>query len=257
VTGRGGGGIIQPVIQLLRRARLPEPSHLSVLHEGETFRLRVRRSANARRFTLRVSAATGEVSLGVPARASLKAALAFAQGHGGWIAARLARRPERVAFEPSALVPLRGVPHRIVHDETARGVAALTDGEERVLRVGCGPRGIDAALRAFLKREARRDLAAAAALHAGRLGRPVAGIALKDTRSRWGSCSAAGRLNFSWRLVMAPPSVLDYLAAHEAAHLVEMNHSVRFWRVVEGLRPDFREAEAWLRREGAGLHRYG
>ena len=89
------------------------------------------------------------------------------------------------------------------------------------------------------------------------IGRPPARISMRDTRSRWGSCSRAGNLNFSWRLVMAPENVLDYVVAHEVAHLRELNHSARFWTLVDTLCPDVKDARWWLRTHGAALHRYG
>ena len=109
----------------------------------------------------------------------------------------------------------------------------------------------------FLKREARKDIEAAVARHAERLGVSPRRIALRDTASRWGSCSSTGRLNFSWRLILAPPEMLDYLAAHEVAHIVHMNHSPVFWKLTRRLFPETERAEAWLRRHGAGLHRFG
>jgi predicted metal-dependent hydrolase len=109
----------------------------------------------------------------------------------------------------------------------------------------------------FLKREAKRDLEAASRAAAEKLGVRLRRIAIRDQTSRWGSCSAEGVLSYSWRLILAPPFVLDYLAAHEVAHLVEMNHSRRFWRLVERLYPDVARAKAWLDAHGAELHRYG
>src|SRR5690606_32603283 len=111
-------------------------------------------------------------------------------------------------------------------------------------------------LMGWLKALARDRLAAAADRHAATLGRGYRSLVLRDTRSRWGSCAADGRLMFSWRLAMAPPEVLDYVAAHEVAHLAEMNHSPAFWAVVERLMPDHRAPRAWLRAEGAALHRW-
>ena len=109
----------------------------------------------------------------------------------------------------------------------------------------------------FLKREARRDLEAAVARHAEALGVRPRSITIRDTVSRWGSCSTTGALNFSWRIVLAPPDVLDYLAAHEVAHLKEMNHSERFWALVEQLMPGMEAQRDWLRMHGAGLHAVG
>ncbi len=232
---------------------------LEVAHGGITHRVTVKRVATARRFTLRVRSADGAAVLTMPPRASLKTAQAFAERNAAWIGERLGALPGRIPLLPGARVPLRGVEHRVVADPGAlrrvrSGVAA--DGEPLLL---VSPRSADpaAAVLHFLMGEARRDLAAAVARHAAAAGRPVARITLRDTRSRWGSCSSRGALNFSWRLILAPPLVLDYLAAHEVAHLVHMDHSEAFWRVTRGLAPETDAAEAWLKRHGAGLHRYG
>ena len=123
------------------------------------------------------------------------------------------------------------------------------------LLVSGPPEGAPGRARAFLKDAARAALVPAAHGYAEQVGRRAARITLRDTRSRWGSCSSEGALSFSWRLAMAPPEVLDYVAAHEAAHLVEMNHGPRFWALVERLRPDWRESRDWLRRHGGDLHR--
>ncbi|MDJ1158816.1 SprT family zinc-dependent metalloprotease [Chelatococcus sp. SYSU_G07232] len=245
-------------VSLFRRAA-PDPDHISVVHGGELFRVAVRRRAAARRFTLRVSNATGEIVLTLPVGGDLKAATRFVEAHGAWIAARLQRLPERILLRPGDTVPLRGVPHRILHRVGERGpVAAGTDGEGRaVIAVSGEAPHVPRRVRDFLRREAERDLAEAVARHTAALGRRGRAITVRDTTSRWGSCTASGRLNFSWRLILAPPFVLDYLAAHEVAHLAEMNHSHRFWRVVHGLCPRTQEAERWLKRHGAELHRYG
>lgn len=243
-------------VALFRRSR-PDPSHIEVVHEGERYSIALRRRANARRITLRVSSATGEILLTLPERAELAAARAFADAHGGWIRARLARLPGRVALEPGALIPLRDVPHLIVHEPGSPGptrVAADSGGGPTIVVRGGSPGRL---VRSFLEREARADLTAAVRAYAERLGVAPTRLTLRDTTSRWGSCSARGALNFSWRLVLAPPFVLDYLAAHEVAHLREMNHSPRYWRVLRELCPATDEAEAWLKHHGTGLHRYG
>jgi len=240
-------------LALLRR---PDPDEIEITHDGQRLRIALRRRPTARRLTLRVSNATGEAVLTLPPRASLASAQDFAASHGGWIAARLARVPERVAFVPDALVPLRGVPHRIVHG-TGRGTVATTEGSESMIRVACEGPHVARRVREFLQREARRDLTAAVVTYSERLGERPKRITLRDTRSRWGSCTAGGELNFSWRLILAPPVVLDYLVAHEMAHLREMNHSSRFWALARSLCANVDEAERWLKRNGTGLHRYG
>ena len=244
----------------LFRRPAPDPTHLDVAHGPDRYRVSLRRRDSARRLTLRVSGTTGEIVLTLPARTSLAAAQAFADAHGAWIQARLARLPGRVAFEPGALVPLRDVPHRILHQPAPRGWPTRPgmgpDGEPALMVAG--PEAEVAGLvRAFLEQEARADLTVAARRYSERLGVTPTRITIRDTTSRWGSCSARGALNFSWRLILAPPPVLDYLAAHEVAHLREMNHSPRFWRLLREACPATAEAEAWLKRHGTGLHRYG
>lgn len=243
----------------LFRRSLPDPAHLEVQHAGQQFRIALRRRPAARRITLRVSSATGEVMLTLPERVDLAAAQRFADQHGGWIAHRLARVPERVAFADGVTIPLRGVPHRIIRWSSVRGATAATVGPEGepIIAVSGEPPHVARRVRDFLEREARRDLAEAVGRYAEKLGVSVARITVRDTKSRWGSCSAQGCLNFSWRLILAPPLVLDYLAAHEVAHLHEMNHSHRFWRIVKELCPTTLEAEHWLKRHGSGLHRFG
>ncbi len=231
---------------------------IEVVHAGVTHRVAVKRVATARRFTLRVRAANPEAVLTMPPRASLKTALAFAERHAAWIATRLGALPGRIPLSPDAVVPLRGIDHRIVLDRSVLrrvepGMAA--DGTP-LLRVSSRAAEPAVAVHAFLMAEARRDLAAAARRHAAAVGKPIARITVRDTRSRWGSCSSRGTLNFSWRLILAPPFVLDYLAAHEVAHLVHLDHSEAFWRVTRGLAPETDAAETWLKRHGPGLHRY-
>ena len=194
---------------LFRRAA-PDPAHLDVRHGDDTFWVILRRRATARRMTLRVSTATRDIVLTVPEHAELGAAIKFADAHGGWIAARLARVPERVAFVQGALVPVRGVPHRIVHWSSVRGTTSLTVGSagEPIIAVASDAAHVARRVREFLQREARRDLGVAVRHYAEALDVPARRITVRDTKSRWGSCSASGSLNFSWRLILAPAFVL-------------------------------------------------
>jgi predicted metal-dependent hydrolase len=240
--------------------RVPaDPIQIDIHHDGRSFEVALRRRPTAKRITLRVSNATGEVVLTIPERTELKTAQRFAEAHGEWIATRLAKVPKRVDFKPGAMVPLRGVPHRIVHWTNIRGTtqAHLGPKGEPIIAV-CGERPhLARRVRDFLEAEAKRDLAAAVRRHAAKLGVSVKRITVRDTTSRWGSCSATGALSFSWRLILAPPFILDYLAAHEVGHLKELNHSHRFWRVVYELCARTDEAERWLKRHGSELHRFG
>ncbi len=238
--------------------RRPDPDHLEVHHEGALLRIALRRRESARRITLRVSAATGEAVITVPPRMAVSTAQRFVASHAGWIAARLARVPERIAFEPGAEIPIRGEPHRLVLRGPRGGTARLgEEGDGRVLSLACEEAHFARRVRDALMRAARADIDAAVERHAVTLGRRPVRITLRDTRSRWGSCTARGELNFSWRLILAPPMVLDYLVAHEMAHLREMNHSPRFWAVANSLCGHVDAAEAWLKRNGTELHRFG
>jgi predicted metal-dependent hydrolase len=239
--------------------RPSEPQTIEVVFDRSVYPVRLRRHRQARRYTLRIQAATREVILTIPPRGSLKEARDFAQKHGGWIAARLGRLPRAAPFADGTVVPLRGEPHQIVHRHRTRGTVWTetgTDGERHLCVAGHAAH-IDRRIGDFLRREARRDLELASLRFAGELGRIVRRVTVRDQSSRWGSCSATGLLSFSWRLILAPSHILEYLAAHEVAHLVEMNHSAEFWRVVQRLCPDHERAKAWLDVHGADLHRYG
>ena len=144
--------------------------------------------------------------------------------------------------------------HVIRHEPYRRWTGVSGDENGQVLAVSGEAAHLRRRVVDYLKREARRDLEAAVALHAGALSVRPTLMRVRDQRSRWGSCSGDGHLSFSWRLIMAPPFVLNYLAAHEVAHLLEHNHSRRFWRLVEQICPDRHRARAWLRSEGSSLH---
>ncbi|MBB5047655.1 hypothetical protein HNR60_002412 [Rhodopseudomonas rhenobacensis] len=239
--------------------RPAEPQSIAVKFGSQIFAIRLRRHRRARRYTLRIHPSDREAILTMPPRGTLVDAKEFAQRHGAWIAARLGRLPKAAPFHPGTLLPLRGVDHKIVHRAGVRGTvwAETRDSGERILCVAGEPEHIDRRVHDFLKREARRDLAKAAQHYADLLGVKVTRISIRDQSSRWGSCTSAGSLSFSWRLILAPPYVLDYLAAHEVGHLVEMNHSTKFWRVVGKVCPQMERAKKWLDGFGNDLHRYG
>jgi predicted metal-dependent hydrolase len=229
-----------------------------IVHDGASYQVRIKRHRQARRYTLRVLTASREVLLTIPPRGSVKEAKVFAEKHGGWIAARLRHVPVAAPFTDGELVPLRGVMHRICHRPRVRGTVwtEVADGENLLCVAGDAPH-LHRRVADYFKREARRDLDSASRRYAGELSVAIASISVRDQLSRWGSCSSAGALSFSWRLILAPPLVLDYLAAHEVVHLVEMNHSRKFWRILRGVYPDMDRAKTWLDAHGAGLHRYG
>ena len=228
--------------------RVRVPGETIALEGAPEIEVRLRRSARARRISLRVSALDGRVTLTIPALAEIDEALAFANARRDWIAAARARAPGRRAVEIGGELPVEGRPRRIV----AGPGPVLSDGAVQV-----PPSRPAAAAMALLRTLARERFSEASDRHAARIGRHYRALALRDTRSRWGSCTAEGRLMYSWRLAMAPPAVLDYVAAHEVCHLARMDHSPAFWRLVSDLCPDWRTQRDWLRREGPGLHAYG
>ncbi len=239
--------------------RPTEPQTLAIKHGAQIYAIRLRRHRRARRYTLRIDPSHREAILTMPPRGTLVEARDFAERHGAWIAARLGRLPKPAPFRPGTLVPLRGVEHRIVHRAGARGTVwtEMRSSGERILCAAGGVEHIERRIHDFLKREARQHLVKASQHYAQALDVRVRRITIRDQSSRWGSCTSAGSLSFSWRLILAPPYVLDYLAAHEVAHLVEMNHSPRFWRLVGRICPHTERAKAWLDTHGNDLHRYG
>jgi predicted metal-dependent hydrolase len=235
MVGQGFKGIFMPV--------LPGTPPVEVY---------LKRSARARRFSLRVSRLDGKVTLSMPLRAREGEALAFLKGHEGWLRETLQAMPESavLAVGIGSVIPVEG---RLLTLSPGAGRRICVEGDR--LLVPGNPESAGARASAWLKVLARDRLAAASARYAGLVGRSYASLALRDTRSRWGSCSPDGRLMYSWRLVMAPPSVLDYVAAHEVAHLVELNHSPAYWAVVTSICPGWKAERAWLHANGQSLHR--
>ncbi|AWB49329.1 M48 family peptidase [Gemmobacter aquarius] len=219
-------------------------------HSGAV-EITLKRSARARRFSLRVSRLDGRVTLSMPVRAREAEAMAFARAQEEWIRATLAAMPVVAGVGIGTLVPVEGRMLRLV---TGPGRSVRI--EDETLVVAGDPAVASVRVGAFLKALARERLVAASDRYAAQIGRKVSRVTLRDTRSRWGSCAHDGALMYSWRLVMAPPSVLDYVAAHEVAHMVEMNHSDRFWAVVERLYPRWQVQRRWLHTEGQALHAF-
>ncbi len=210
-----------------------------------------RRSPRARRVSLKIDPASGGVIVTLPPRIAESAGRALLLSHAGWVAERLARLPPAMVLTDGAAIPIEGVPHPIL---LKPGRTRIEGG---VLLVGGAPEFLTRRVTDFLRAEARRRLAARVADKVA-LGAPAPGrIVIKDTRSRWGSCTADGTLMFSWRLLMAPPIVGDYVVAHEMAHLRHMDHGRGFWALVAQLTPHREAATRWLEAEGAGLLRVG
>jgi predicted metal-dependent hydrolase len=236
----------------------PRPPASTVIEiDGSPVTVTVRPSARARSYRLSLPHRGGPV-LTIPKGGKWPEARAFLERQRHWLAARLKRAPAASAMAGGELLPLRGLPHRIVPTGKARGrVEPGEAGGEAVLFVPGAPEHLQRRLIEWLKGEAERDLAARCAVHARTLGVTVKAIAMRSQSTRWGSCSSTGRLNFNWRLVLAPPFVLDYVAAHEVAHLRQMNHSPAFWSTVERTLPDMARGRAWLKAHGRELMALG
>ena len=223
--------------------------------------IEVRRHPAARRLTLRVSKTKRAVIVTVPAECRLEEADKFLRSNLDWVRDRLTRVPEPVPFADGSKIPLRGRLHRVCFTgpERGRSVVEIEQSGSGTPRLNVSGRLEHAPrrLKDWLVEQARADLEACVALHTRSLGVKARRITLRDQTSRWGSCTAGGLLAFSWRLILAPGHVLNYVAAHEVAHLIEMNHGPRFWKHVARCMPRLEEAKRWLRNNGADLHRYG
>lgn len=214
-------------------------------------------SARARRVALRLDPASRAVRLVVPKRMSLARAMAFARRHEAWIYKSLAALPETVPFAEGANLSILGRSRRIeIRRERGQGpVGVFLEGDSLTVR---GARGEPhSRIRRFLVALARETLENLAHEKAARIGRKVSRLSVRDTSSRWGSCSPDGAIAFSWRLVLAPPEAMDYVVAHEVAHLAHMNHGPEFWKLCESLSADFAAGRKWMRRHGHELMRYG
>jgi hypothetical protein len=236
-------------LDVIQVAGLPEP-------------VEVRRHPSARRMTLRVSRIGRSIVLTVPPGSDIVEAGRFVDRHVEWVRQRLDSAPKATALADGARLPIRGVEHRIVFTGATRAQVPVRiclgqgGATERQILVSGQPEHGPRRLLDWLVAEARRDLDDSVVRHARALGLHPRRITIRDQKSRWGSCSSSGRLSFSWRLILAPPFVLDYVAAHEVAHLAEMNHSPRFWALVSRTCPRVVEAKAWLSSDGLALHAF-
>ncbi|MGB3719514.1 MAG: SprT family zinc-dependent metalloprotease [Hyphomicrobiaceae bacterium] len=246
----------------MRKGRSTGKRASKELHlQGIPATVEVRHHPMARRMTLRVSRTRRAVIVTLPMQCDLEQAGQFVSRHIDWVNARLGSLPEPIPFADGAVIPLRGVPHTVRFLGYLRrgSVVSVEEGaDDRPELVVSGelehaPRR----LQDWLISQARTDFEKRVAWHAANLKLKPRGISVRDQVSRWGSCSTTGMLSFSWRLILAPPLILDYVAAHEVAHLAEMNHGPRFWALVRKTMPRMDEAKEWLRVYGMDLHRFG
>ncbi len=217
---------------------------------GRELPLRVFENPRARRLTLRIEADGKGLRITVPPGLPEREVQSFLTRHQGWIESRIARLPDRPGVHDGVRIPVRGVPHLIRH-QPGRGTVELLEGN--ILLVHGDPAHLPRRVADYLKREVKRDIEAMVARHTATVGRKAKAVRFKDTKSRWGSCTSDGVLSFSWRIGMAPPPVIDYLVAHETAHLIEMNHGPKFWKLCHTLCPDTERCKAWLKRNGSAL----
>lgn len=243
-----------------KRTRTPAPTRLDTeIDLGDRMLpLTARVNRRAKRLIVKVDPVAGRVLVTAPSKRALPEALRFAEDRVEWIRARLEEGLPAQPFEAGGIVPYRGVFHTIVNHGSPRAPVRLIDGDPPQIFVGGHAQHLNRRLRDWLKRQAKRELGASVALYAQKLGKNPSRIQIRDTRSRWGSCSSDRVLSFSWRLILAPPWVLDYVAAHECAHLLHLDHSPRYWRALASLNAaPVEAARDWLERHGPALYAWG
>lgn len=224
-----------------------------IQYGGDTFTLNVERSPKARRMRLRIDRQGRCAILVLPRRAAESAGLAFARSKAEWIAGQLLKLPDRKVFADGMPLSFLGRDVVIHHSPAARRGVWLSNG---VVWVSGQAEHLPRRVRDFLKEEFREYATRKVREIAEKLGVEINRLSVKDTTSRWGSCSRDGNISLSWRLGLAPLYVLDYVIAHEAAHLRQMNHSAAFWQVVENICPEYKLAELWLKRNTAYLYSF-
>jgi predicted metal-dependent hydrolase len=225
---------------------------------GREMPLRIVENARAKRLTLRINPGGRGLRITVPPGVSEREIDGFIERHHGWLEKQLLKMPDKPDIRAGVKIPIRGVPHRIVHEPGKRGTTIARIGEDGPeLAVFGDTAFIHRRVADYLKRLAKAEIEPLVAKHTGTVGRRARSISYRDTTSRWGSCSHDGKLSFCWRIMMAPHPVIDYLVAHEVAHLREMNHGPKFWALCNELCPRTQEAKAWLKRNGSALQAIG
>lgn len=243
------------LMRRLERLVAPKPLEPSSIAIGEQIlQVVFRRHAQARRLVLRLNMHGTQVQVTVPKGVSRARALDFTERSRGWIETRIANHGDNVHLAHGHSIPLRGIAHEIRHVEKRRGLITV-DAEARLILVPGEVPHVARRVADWLKAQARADLAAATQRYAAMMDVRYRKISIRDQRTRWGSCSAGGDLSYSWRLILVPPDVLDYVAAHEVAHLKHLDHSPRFWRLVLQHCRGAGKAKAWLKTHGQTVHR--
>jgi predicted metal-dependent hydrolase len=230
----------------------PDPLRVDVLNKS--IEVLFRHHVYARRLTLRLSNDGNAAHVTVPIGVSSRTARDFVRRSVPWLEERLEKCGEVILPRAGAVIPVRGVDHQIHHRDDRRGTVEL-DGANRLIVVPGEEAHLPRRTKDFLKRLARADIRAAAEKYAATMGVTYRRISIRDQRSRWGSCSTSGDLSFSWRLILAPAQVLDYVVAHEMAHRRHMNHGPAFWRLVREHCAHAAQAKTWIKAHGQSVHR--
>jgi len=249
-------------IALLRRtfARKKKTSVSLVkecLHEvaGRTLPLRIVENDRARQLTLRIDAGGRSLRVTIPPGLASGEVNRFLKRHHDWLEEKISRLPKRPLVRPGIRIPLRGIPHIIVHEPGRRGTVTVGKKEDGTpaLFVHGDREHLPRRISDFLKKQAKKDIEALVLKHTTAINKRAKAVRFRDTSSRWGSCTSDGKLSFSWRIMMAPKPVINYLVAHEVAHLKQMNHGPKFWKLCEELCPDTERCKDWLKRNGNAL----
>ncbi len=224
--------------------------------------VKFRRHPKARRLTLRLSVTNRQAIVTVPPCCSDQETLSFLDQNISWLYKQYEKLPAPVPFTHNQKIPLRGETHMIEFQGPVRGKGvvwferSVETSDIPKIKVAGNEQFAPRRLKSWLLNEARKDLSERSLYHAGNLGLKFKKIMIRDQCTRWGSCSSAGVLSYSWRLILSPVEVLDYVAAHEVAHLREMNHGPGFWSLVRETLPGYEKPKQWLRDHGTTLHRY-
>lgn len=244
-------GLLRGLSAKLAPPPTPDPLWLDIA--DQKILLRFRRNPRARRMVLRLSSKGDGLVMTLPKRVSLAEALRFVETSTAWIEKSLQRQPQAQVLQDGAEILLRGSLHKVKFSGGRRGLVSVEDG---LISIPGDPAHAERRLRDTLKKMALVELTAATRIYAAAMDVSFSKITVRDQKSRWGSCSASGALSYSWRLILAPPMVLDYVAAHEVAHRREMNHGAKFWRLVLSHCPHSKTATQWLKKHGRDVHRH-
>ena len=225
----------------------------SLTIDGADIPIVIRRHPSSRRMVIRYQPLQKIITLTLPRYVGIRQGLDFVSSKRNWIIGQMESQPTRIFFQDGEILPIGGRNVTLRH-VGGRGIATENEDE---LHVHGAPEFMQRRVKSWLIERARERISALAHEKAAQLGVKIARITLRDNTSNWGSCTRGGNLSFSWRLIFAPPEIMDYLVCHEVAHLVEHNHSDRFWAVVARICPDWQQHYGWLKRHGHTLYSYG